>query len=1345
MNTIFISSTFLDMQQERDLLRDRVLPLLKAEIRQYGRNIEFCDLRWGVNSLGLEKEDSDIKVLQICFNEIDKAKPFFIVLLGDRYGWIPDEEIVRKVLGGKEMQDPDYFGKSVTEMEILYGALKSRRPDHVYFYFRKIRNISVFNKTNPVTSLSGTEQEQEHLESLKQRILEQFPERVRTYEVTWNPSGKEFDGMELFCRMVCSDLKQVIHEEYAGSESASVYDIQFHQYEYAFSERVYLNQETFLQMSRNGYLHQLPNMMLPDFSKQICLLVSPNEFCLDQVFSNLYAQWSTHADVIPYCCNQSMLASTLHNMLLYFSSQLRKRLGLAEQENPLEKATDTFHRLLHEIDESTNDTIVLAIRGIQYLYERDLFQWLPLTQYRHIRFLLSSNSSPACPAEFHRIAEEFYLPEQDVLDRRRFIRDYMSFFHKEADSRLCDAILEKSLNKNEQYMELLMQRLIMLSRRDFQMIHDNGDGMEQISSYLIQVTECAPVTMEGLVQEQICLLKQETSEEFVDTSLSIMMIMPFGINKGLMENFLTEQQISFTSADMAILCRRLSFAIRETIDGYYRFLPGCLSETHSLVSDETLNRVAATLESYFQKLDVNSDLKDALVCYQNNRLFIAAFNRNYTVLPVYLHRIAHDTESFALLLRHLLSDEKVCAWLLHSVTKLDMQDIAWMLYSVYQFLGNRKWNHDPVLTIPLIDVWKCLIQKAEQITLNEPSEANYENWFSAIFQTGEMAYLIKLSSAAQYLEQAKIISKEAFSLFKNRIWKKLHGIPLSEEELRMGHEILPKDMQTDASPMMFGFDSELEDMHMQQLWSAQVRIINNYLAGIYHQNGKVKEAEMLEEESGTLTHIADPDPLNQGIREILPGITIIYPDEVIGEPDTSQKRSYKPDHRRNSAIQLSKTALKLMREDRRCEAMQMLTESSQILMEIYEDGESCQYYDLRNVTQDIEEAAHRIRMETARDLSLNARDMLECIDLQKETPEIHNKIEEMISWAELYDADVNTIQSKGGLEEGYLLSATIYHGFERHDVYFDRILHDLERFYYYRFEAHKLGEEIDEYVMKLLSNAGIILYHVTTALPERGNDITRFLHECSNRCVIANDINSSIRLTQDIEALLEWMWSSSFFWKQPDYSLESIYFFNMDNQSMLWEKYGKSDMVMDYGKRISQNLLRIKETENVESGCRCIIRYIQALMRNGDIQNAADSADLIAESFVKYGTKLFRIAALEMYATMSGIYSDAHRFEKAIQCSENALSLYDEIGDDDYEPLKRQYSRKQIENHVEATRARILLFRAITLSCSGHRGAGELCLFQAVTVFRNKPDLVEYDHKLYSGIVNFIKNGLPDR
>ena len=45
MKNIFISSTFRDMQAERDMVQERVLPALREEARKYGDNVGVIDLR----------------------------------------------------------------------------------------------------------------------------------------------------------------------------------------------------------------------------------------------------------------------------------------------------------------------------------------------------------------------------------------------------------------------------------------------------------------------------------------------------------------------------------------------------------------------------------------------------------------------------------------------------------------------------------------------------------------------------------------------------------------------------------------------------------------------------------------------------------------------------------------------------------------------------------------------------------------------------------------------------------------------------------------------------------------------------------------------------------------------------------------------------------------------------------------------------------------------------------------------------------------------------------------------------------------------------------------------------
>ncbi len=50
MKSMFVSSTFKDMQAERDILTHNVIPELNVYAKQFGENIKFVDLRWGYTS-----------------------------------------------------------------------------------------------------------------------------------------------------------------------------------------------------------------------------------------------------------------------------------------------------------------------------------------------------------------------------------------------------------------------------------------------------------------------------------------------------------------------------------------------------------------------------------------------------------------------------------------------------------------------------------------------------------------------------------------------------------------------------------------------------------------------------------------------------------------------------------------------------------------------------------------------------------------------------------------------------------------------------------------------------------------------------------------------------------------------------------------------------------------------------------------------------------------------------------------------------------------------------------------------------------------------------------------------
>jgi nephrocystin-3 len=72
---IFLSSTFRDFGEERDLLVKKVFPELRRLCRERQVELIDVDLRWGIT----EEEAQEGKVLPICLAEIDRARVFFIL------------------------------------------------------------------------------------------------------------------------------------------------------------------------------------------------------------------------------------------------------------------------------------------------------------------------------------------------------------------------------------------------------------------------------------------------------------------------------------------------------------------------------------------------------------------------------------------------------------------------------------------------------------------------------------------------------------------------------------------------------------------------------------------------------------------------------------------------------------------------------------------------------------------------------------------------------------------------------------------------------------------------------------------------------------------------------------------------------------------------------------------------------------------------------------------------------------------------------------------------------------------------------------------------------------------
>lgn len=226
---IFVSSTFRDMQAERDHLRQFVFPRLEEELRRSRLQLEPIDLRQGVETAQLPSEEArEALVLKVCLDEIERSRPFLIVLLGDRYGWVPPEE--RLAAATQEAGFVTEFrDKSVTALEIEFGILmrSPERRRRCFFYFREPlpydrmppHVAAVYS--DEYANNPATRQSHAHLVRLKQTLADdpELAPRVHAYRASWDTATARVIGLEPWGETVFENLLQELQSEICAAAS----------------------------------------------------------------------------------------------------------------------------------------------------------------------------------------------------------------------------------------------------------------------------------------------------------------------------------------------------------------------------------------------------------------------------------------------------------------------------------------------------------------------------------------------------------------------------------------------------------------------------------------------------------------------------------------------------------------------------------------------------------------------------------------------------------------------------------------------------------------------------------------------------------------------------------------------------------------------------------------------------------------------------------------------------------------------------------------------------------------------------------------------------------------------
>lgn len=490
MISFFISSTFKDMQYERDILHTKVFPELNDIGKKYGQSVSFCDLRWGINTLEMSEKESTQKILKVCLNEIDKCHPYMIVILGDRYGWIPDDNSIKQAISERPFYSPQNQDISITELEIDYGVLFNQNNiDHVLFYFRE-STVTQYTYSHPESSLHKRK-----LDDLKQRIINTPGCHYQIYHI--DPQNTMKDEMQKFASLVFEDLKNLLQPEWEKQKHLDIYETDQIQH-WAF-----LTESSQVFQERTETLKKCINIIN---NSSNLLITGPSGSGKSTLLSRLGMDLTNMGNrVIPVYCGLTEKTTSGLDILKYIIWILENELQSSShyalttdfEHDTLENWYIYLDELLDKYEETSPNHILFLIDGTNQLIRDEISEnlsFIPTKKYSRIHFIISMIEQQYIPAVHIHVP----LDALNFSERKAVANSLANIYHHELPTVVLDSLCGLSHAGLPLYIKLIIDRLLMMNHEDFQYISEQGDNIETITNYQLLLIKNCPSSIEDM-------------------------------------------------------------------------------------------------------------------------------------------------------------------------------------------------------------------------------------------------------------------------------------------------------------------------------------------------------------------------------------------------------------------------------------------------------------------------------------------------------------------------------------------------------------------------------------------------------------------------------------------------------------------------------------------------------------------------------------------------------------------------------------------------------------------------------------------------------------------------------
>lgn len=545
---IFISSTFKDFLWERDRLFSHVFPTVRQAARRRGVEFTAIDLRWGITD-----EQAQLgHAISSCLMEVDECHPYFIGLIGERYGWIPKSVEQDPSTGwisnpstpelSNRISEWIAVGKSVTAMEILHGVLA--RPDNgvadAHFYLRHRDLTDEFAKasTNPDDFYDA--------ENVSRQT--EFRQEIQDMDGRQGVHVRGYRTREIFIKKTEKDLMELLDRGWPEQENLPALEIERRAHQAYARDRL---------SSYAPNIDALNSIFQTMQDSQRVLLEGPSGSGKSSAMAWLAKHFQDNFDdcfVLQHFPGIAPGASP-GIVLERVVAEICERLGLKADKISTETALiNEFHTLLSELSKRRIPTLI-ALDALNQLGEiSQSARWLQSELPEGICMLAATQPGHigAWLAEQGWVIQT--LPELNADQIRKVIvgegnsRGYLAKFTKSLTEPQLKRIAEHEPSRSPLYLRVLLEELIAHGGLN----KDRQTQNEYMDSVLESYLACPDVAT--LYQKVLARLESAFSSQVVGDVLGLIACSREGLSEDELARIKNHAQV-----DIVLLRQALDF------------------------------------------------------------------------------------------------------------------------------------------------------------------------------------------------------------------------------------------------------------------------------------------------------------------------------------------------------------------------------------------------------------------------------------------------------------------------------------------------------------------------------------------------------------------------------------------------------------------------------------------------------------------------------------------------------------------------------------------------------------------------------------------------------------------